>query len=93
VLTGFNQAEYDDVLSSAGYPAAGTHPARNQAAPPPPDVTAKPAAPKPAPGPKPGPYDTSNLQGPPPKPGLYDSSKLQGPDPKPGPYGVPAESK
>ena len=92
VLTGFNAAEYNDLLSSAGYPAAGTYPPRNQTAPPPPDAKEKTAA-KPEPGPKPGPYDTSGLQGPPPKPGPYDSSGLKGTPPKPGRYGIPAETK
>jgi glutaredoxin len=96
MLTGFDPAQIDDLLSSAGYPAAGAYPPRNQAAPPPPeeaaDAAAK-AAQKPAPGPKPGPYDTSGLVGPAPKPGPYDPSGLQGPAPKPGPYGVPAETK
>jgi glutaredoxin len=92
VQIGYEQSLYEGMLTTAGYPAAGSYPERNQAAAPLPDTTAKPAAPKPAPGPKPGPYDTSNLQGPPPKPGPYDPSGLQGPAPKPGPYGVP-ESK
>ena len=91
-LGGFEQGQYDELLSTAGYPPAGTYPARNQAAP---DGNAKPAATaqKTAPGPKAGPYDTSGLVGPAPKPGPYDASGLQGPAPKPGPYGVPAESK
>jgi hypothetical protein len=96
VLVGFDQGQFDDMLSNAGYPAAGLYPPRNQAAPPPPESEAKPAAaaaPKPAPGPKPGPYDTSGLVGPAPKPGPYDTSGLKGPAPKPGPYGVPAETK
>ncbi|MFY9314610.1 MAG: glutaredoxin family protein [Burkholderiales bacterium] len=91
MLTGFDPAQIEDLLSSAGYPAAGTYPPRNQAAPPPPQAAdaAKAEAQKPAPGPKPGPYDTSGLVGPAPKPGPYDPSGLQGPAPKPGPYGVP----
>jgi glutaredoxin len=94
VLTGFAQDQFDDLLSTAGYPAAGLYPPRNQAAPPPPEGDAKPAAAaKPAPGPKPGPYDTSGLVGPAPKPGPYDPSGLKGPTPKPGPYGIPGESK
>jgi hypothetical protein len=94
VLSGFEQGQYDDALTSAGYPPAGIYPARNQAAPPPPETAAaEPAAPKPAPGPKPGPYDTSGLKGPEPKPGPYDTSGLKGPPPKPGRYGLPAESK
>jgi glutaredoxin len=93
VLVGFEQEQFDTLLNSAGYPAAGVYPARNQAPPPPPEGLAKPVAPKPAPAPKAGPYDTSGLTGPVPKPGPYDPSGLQGPAPKPGPYGVPAESK
>lgn len=89
VLTGFDPAQIDDLLSSSGYPAAGTYPPRNQPAPPPPDTADAGKAAKPEPGPKPGPYDTSGLQGPAPKPGPYDPSGLQGPAPKPGPYGVP----
>jgi glutaredoxin len=102
VVTGFEQSQFDDLLSSAGYPAAGQVPARNQPAPPVPEgfgnpdaaaAASKPAAPKPAPAPKLGPYDTSGLKGPAPKPGPYDPSGLQGPAPKPGPYGLPAEAK
>jgi glutaredoxin len=94
VQIGYEPAQYGALLDSAGYPPAGTYPARNQAAPKLTDAQAQPAAaPKPAPGPKPGPYDTSGLQGPAPKPGPYDPSGLQGPTPKPGPYGVPAETK
>jgi len=95
VQTGFEPSQFDSLLDSAGYPAAGLYPPRNQAAPPPPEDKPKQetAAQEPAPGPKPGPYDTSGLQGPAPKPGPYDPSGLQGPAPKRGPYGVPAESK
>ena len=96
VLTGFEPSQFDEMLSSAGYPAAGLYPPRNQTAPPPPDPNAKPAAvaEKAAPGPKPGPYDTSGLVGPAPKPGPYDTSGLKGPASKPGPYGTPpAESE
>jgi glutaredoxin len=96
VQTGFEPSQFDALLDSAGYPAAGLYPPRNQAAPAPPEETAatqKPGAPTPEPAPKPGPYDTSGLQGPAPKPGPYDPSGLQGPAPKPGPYGLPAEKK
>lgn len=94
VLTGFEPGQFDEMLSSAGYPAAGLYPPRNQAAPPPPDGKAKPAATAAKPAePKPGPYDTSGLVGPAPKPGPYDPSGLKGTAPKPGPYGVPAESE
>jgi len=95
VLTGFEPSQFDEMLSSAGYPAAGLYPPRNQAAPPPPDPNAKPAAvaEKAAPGPKPGPYDTSGLQGPAPKPGPYDTSGLPGTPQKTGPYGIPGETK
>jgi glutaredoxin len=98
VQLGFDQGQFDSVLSSAGYPEAGTYPARNQGAPALPEgytgpeaVTAKPRAP--APAPKSGPYDTSGLTGPAPKPGPYDPSGLTGPPPKPGQYGIPGESK
>jgi glutaredoxin len=108
LLIGFEQAQLDGVLTSAGYPRAGTYPPRNQAAPPPPDTLAKPGAATPEPSPNLGPYDTSGLKGPEPKPGIYDSSGLQGPAPKPGiydpsglkgpapkpgSYGVPGEKK
>jgi glutaredoxin len=89
---GYEPGQYAALLDSAGYPPAGTYPARNQAAPKLDDAQAKPAAPKPAPGPKPGPYDTSGLKGPPPKPGIYDPSGLTGPAPKPGQYVIPGEA-
>jgi len=92
VQTGYEPSQFDALLDSAGYPAAGLYPPRNQTAPPPPEEAAaaqKPAAQKPEPAPKPGPYDTSGLKGPAPKPGPYDPSGLQGPAPKPGPYGIP----
>ena len=99
-LTGFEPSQYDALLDSAGYPAAGIYPPRNQAAPPPPDgsdaaqkAAAQKAAEQKAPAPKLGPYDTSGLKGPAPKQGPYDTSGLKGPAPKTGPYGVPAESK
>jgi len=98
VMLGIDQSQVDALLSSVGYPAAGTYPARNQAAPAlpegytGPEATAKPPA-APAPATKSGPYDASGLTGPAPKPGQYDPSGLTGPPPKPGQYGVPAESK
>ena len=100
VLVGFEQGQFDALLSSTGYPEAGVYPARNQGAPALPEgytgpeaAAAKPAATKAAPATKSGPYDTSGLVGPPPKPGQYDASGLIGPPPKPGQYGVPGESK
>jgi glutaredoxin len=95
VQAGYEPGQFDSLLDSAGYPAAGLYPPGKQAAPPPPEDKPKQdtTAQKPAPAPKPGPYDTSGLQGPAPKPGRYDPSGLQGPPPKRGPYGVPAESK
>ena len=95
VQTGYEPSQFDSLLDSAGYPAAGLYPPGKQTAPPPPEDKPKQdaAAQKPAPGPKPGPYDTSGLQGPAPKPGPYDPSGLQGPAPKPGPYGLPPEKK
>jgi glutaredoxin len=92
VQIGFEPSQYDALLDSAGYPAAGTYPPRNQKPPSAADAQAKPAA-KPPAEPKLGPYDTSGLKGPPPKQGPYDPSGLKGPAPKPGPYGVPAETK
>ena len=96
VQNGFEQARYDALLDSAGYPAAGVFPPRAQAAPampegyePPP--TAEPVAPTETA--KPGPYDPSGLKGPAPKPGIYDPSGLQGPPPKPGPYRIPSDTK
>ena len=96
---GFEQGLFDNLLDSAGYPATGAYPARNQAAPALPEgytgpdaAAAKPAA-KAAPATKSGPYDASGLTGPAPKPGQYDASGLSGPPPKPGQYGVPGESK
>ena len=100
VLIGFEQGNFDSLLSSAGYPAAGVYPARNQAAPALPagyagaeGAAAKPAAVKAAPAAKAGPYDSSGLTGPAPKPGQYDPSGLTGPPPKPGQYGVPGQGK
>ena len=99
LLRGFEQGQFDNLLDSAGYPAAGAYPARNQPAPPLPEgytgpeaAAVKPAA-KAASAPKAGPYDTSGLTGPAPKPGQYDASGLTGPPPKPGQYGVPGEGK
>ena len=95
VVTGFEQSQYDALLDSAGYPAAGLYPPRKQGAPPPPEEAdgKKAAAQKEPPAPKPGPYDTSGLKGPAPKQGPYDTSGLKGPSPKQGPYGVPGETK
>jgi glutaredoxin len=98
VLRGFEPSQFDSLLDSAGYPAAGTYPARSQGAPALPEGYTGPeaAAAKPpaeAPGPKAGPYDASGLTGPAPKPGQYDPSGLTGPPPKPGQYGVPGEAK
>ena len=78
VQKGFQAEAYDALLDSAGYPAAGSVPARTQAAPPPPAgytppegaQAAKPIE-QPAPAGKPGPYDTSGLQGKPERPGRY----------------------
>ena len=96
-LTGFEQAAFDAMLDSAGYPKAGTVPPLQQKAPPVPEGYLAEGAPKPKPAPEPqpkaGPYDTSGLKGPPPKPGQYDPSGLTGPPPKPGQYGVPGETK
>jgi len=99
VLVGFDQGQYDSLLDSSGYPAAGTYPARHQAAPALPEnytgpetgtAAAKKAAPAAA---KAGPYDPSGLTGPAPKPGQYDPSGLVGPAAKPGQYGIPGDSK
>lgn len=98
VQIGFDQGLFDKLLSSAGYPEAGSYPARNQGTPPLPEGYTGPEAgaaksPAAAPASKSGPYDTSGLTGPAPKPGQYDPSGLKGPPPKPGQYGVPGESK
>ena len=103
VQKGYQAAEYNDLLDSAGYPKTSVVPLRSQAAPPVPEGYAAPGATavaKPVTGstpgeaaPKTGPYDTSGLQGPAPKVGPYDPSGLTGPAVKPGPYGTPAESK
>ncbi len=99
-LRGFDQGQFEKMLDSVGYPAAGAYPARNQAAPALPEgytgpeaATAKSGATKAAPAAKAGPYDASGLTGPAPKPGQYDASGLTGPPPKPGQYGVPGEKK
>ncbi len=96
--SGFDQGRFDALLDSAGYPAAGTLPARSQAAPavpegfePPP--VAEPVVPAAGSAQKAGPYDASGLTGPAPKPGQYDPSGLTGPTPKPGQYGIPGKSK
>lgn len=98
VLLGFEAGLFEKLLDSAGYPPAGSYPARNQAAPALPEGYTGPEAtaakpPARAPATKAGPYDTSGLTGPAPKPGQYDPSGLTGPPPKPGQYGVPGESK
>jgi hypothetical protein len=83
VQKGFNAEALNTLLDTAGYPRAGSVPARSQGTPPPPDgvaADAKPAT-KPAsnePAPRAGPYDPSGLQGTP---------------QKPGPYGVPGDIK
>jgi glutaredoxin len=98
VQLGFDQGQFDSVLSSAGYPEAGSYPARNQGAPVLPEGYTGPEAgaakpPAAAPALKAGPYDASGLTGPAPKPGQYDPSGLAGPPPKPGQYGVPGDGK
>lgn len=99
LLRGFDQDRFDALLSSAGYPAAGAYPARDQAAPAlpegytGPEAVAKPAPTTAAPAARAGPYDASGLTGPAPKPGQYDPSGLTGPPPKPGQYGLPGEPK
>jgi glutaredoxin len=96
-LSGFDSSQYNALLDSAGYPAAGQYPARSQAAPaapegfkPPP--VAEPVAPS-APEAKPGPYDPSGLTGPAPRLGPYDTGGLPATPQKPGPYGTPADGK
>lgn len=98
VQIGFDQGLYDSLLDTAGYPAAGAYPVRNQGAPALPEGYTGPEAvaatpPAAAPAAKTGPYDPSGLTGPAPKPGQYDPSGLTGPPPKPGQYGVPGEAK
>lgn len=103
VLAGFDQGQYDELLSTAGYPPAGTYPARTQGAPAPPEGYVEPgaappdksakAAQKSAPAQTLGPYDASGLTGPAPTRGQYDPSGLTGPAPKPGQYGIPGEGK
>ncbi len=98
-ISGFNAAQYDALLDSAGYPKEGTVPARSQHAPAVPEGYAPPPAAEPAvpetPAGKAGPYDSSNL----PssggiKPGPYDASGLKGTTlPKSGPYVTPGAEK
>ena len=99
-VTGFDTPRINALLDSAGYPAAGSVPARSQAAPPPPEGYQPPPTAEPikeqesAATAKPGPYDTSKL----PsnrveKPGPYDTSGLKGPPPKQGPYLKPEAVK
>jgi glutaredoxin len=83
VQKGFNAEALNTLLDTAGYPRAGSVPARSQGAPPPPDGIA--AAAKPAAKPV--------SSEPPPKAGPYDPSGLQGTPQKPGPYGVPGNLK
>lgn len=74
---GFEQGQYDSLLDSAGYPSAGSVPARAQKAPPPPEGfetpkhdKAEPVAPVEAP--KLGPYDPGGLKSNvPDRPGRY----------------------
>jgi hypothetical protein len=72
------------LLDTAGYPPAGSVPARSQSVPPPPEGYASADA-------KPETKPASNE--PAPKAGPYDPSGLQGTPRKPGPYGVPGETK
>ena len=102
VERGFEPTAFDALLDSAGYPKAGSLPARSQKAPDTPEgyvapdgsggKAAKPLE-KPGAPQKAGPYDASGLTGPTPKPGQYDPSGLTGPPPKPGQYGIPGEPK
>jgi glutaredoxin len=98
VQIGFDPGLFDSLLDTAGYPTAGTYPARNQGAPALPEgyigpETTAATPPAAAPATRSGPYDPSGLTGPAPKPGQYDPSGLTGPAPRPGQYGVPGESK
>ena len=98
--SGFDQARFDGLLDSAGYPRLGAAPARAQRAPAPPEGYEAPPVAEPVrteadSSAKPGPYDTSGL----PsnrsnKPGLYDPSGLP-PNriEKPGPYVTPGSAK
>lgn len=97
VMSGFDQARFDNLLDSAGYPKQGAVPARAQKAPAlpegyePPPVAEPEKAEAPA---KSGPYDTSGL----PsnrsnKPGPYDPSGLPSNQRKPGPYLAPDSAK
>lgn len=100
-ISGFDQARYDQLLDSAGYPAAGRAPARSQKAPPPPEgyepppvaEPAKPAAE--APAGRVGPYDPSGLKDDrPPRAGRYDPSGLKDDrPPRTGSYGLPDAAK
>lgn len=79
-LSGFDQARYDGLLDSAGYPKQGAVAARAQRAPEPPagyepPPQALPVAPEATISTKPGPYDTSGLP----------SNRSN----KPGPYVTP----
>jgi len=84
VMNGFDQASYDDLLNSAGYPRPGAVPARAQRAPAPPEgyeppPGAEPRKPEAVTAVKPRPYDPSGLQ-----------SDRTG---KQGPYRVPDDAK
>jgi glutaredoxin len=98
--SGFNQARYDALLDSAGYPKAGAAPVRAQAEPPPPEgyqppPQAEPAKAEATAAGKAGPYDASGL----PanrvdKPGRYDASGLPANRvEKPGIYQTPGPAK
>ena len=98
--SGFDQARYDSLLDSAGYPKQGTVAVRAQRAPAPPEgyeppPQAEPLQPDAAAGARPGPYDASGL----PsnrieKPGIYDTSGLpSNRSEKPGPYVTPGGAK
>ena len=80
VQNGFSRGEFNELLDSAGYPAAGVFPARGQAAPALPEGYSlpqnggtKPAAlpVEPEPSPKRGPYSPNFGPGEPEKPGPY----------------------
>jgi glutaredoxin len=100
VMSGFDQARYETILDSAGYPKQGAVPARAQRAPAPPEgyeppPVAEPERKEDEVAGKPGPYDTSGLpSNRSDKPGPYDASGLPSNRPdKPGPYLAPGSTK
>lgn len=90
VQKGFDPMALDSLLDSAGYPKAGSVPARAQAAPPIPEGYVDPSTrEKPSAQPVPAAPAPAAAQ----KAGRYDASGLQGTPQRQGRYGLPGDGK